>query len=106
MSDAQNCALWPLPLELVQQILHFLSPESLKAVSLVSRAAWVLASDFLWADVVLIDCNSNGTHECIEIRANDESRPAADEHNDTPIIQKLLILARYGLRSLIKNPTV
>ncbi|WPH01707.1 Hypothetical protein R9X50_00455900 [Acrodontium crateriforme] len=72
-----------LPEELFQDILDRLSRDSLKSLSLASRSTYDAVLPLLWKEVSLVDCrNSHSLQNGIP-----------DDHDDTPIIKKLLILA-------------
>jgi hypothetical protein len=103
--------LWGLPDELTDQILNLLDYDSLKAVCLVSQRAYDLAIGLVWRNVTLTDCrNARVVSEDVlaawrrdhdevsgpdsylrQLRGN--SWEGADEHDDTPIIRKLAVLA-------------
>jgi hypothetical protein len=64
-------------------------------LKLKNRDSYNLAVGLLWKHVVLEDCRT--THTIIEQSAHSDTPPwrfVTDEHDDTPIIQKLLVLAR------------
>lgn len=90
-----NCIdkLENLPEELLQLIVAHLSTTHLRKVALVSRTLHRHATDLLWQNVCLVDRrtrHSNGLFDTLEdMYACIES----DEHDDTPIIEKLYILA-------------
>jgi hypothetical protein len=84
-----------LPEELLQIIVSYLSTSALKNAALTSSALNRHATDVLWQNVCLVDQWT--FHE-------DEENPGAfagerrglaqtDEHDDTPIMRKLYILA-------------
>jgi hypothetical protein len=98
---------WQFPLEIQQQILENLDLSSVKAFCLVNWKAWQVGIGFVWRDVKLIDCRTR--HEVPDeyrpwrdSAAGADDEPGAgydpmegqDEHDDTPIVRKLLILAR------------
>lgn len=66
--------------------------------------AWELAAGLLWKQVVLEDCRTTHevtheefAHEWFKKSSDTPSLPerlVTDEHDDTPIIQKLLVIAR------------
>lgn len=98
---------WLLPLELQQQTLELLDLCSVKAFCLVNWRAWHVGVGLVWRDVKLVDCR---THHQVPDEykpwrdsiadADDDSvagydpMEGQDEHDDTPIVRKLLILAR------------
>jgi hypothetical protein len=99
-----NVTLWSLPPELQQQIVQHLDRGSLISFSSVNRQAWNLAIEIIWRHVSLIDCRSE--HEAPEdeqekwkehskVRSSGDGRMIiTDEHDDTPFIGKLLVLAK------------
>jgi len=83
-----------LPDELIQLILANLPSSDLKSVSLVSRDAYSLAAGFLWRNVTLVDtrtCHARGEQMETDTDGGEDEK---DEHDDTPMIQKLFVLAR------------
>ena len=91
--------LTALPEELLQQIADLLDRTSQKNFALVNWTAWEVATNALWRDVKLIDKRtqhhiSDAEHNRIfgevEIRRN---KRGLDEHDDAPLLRKLLILA-------------
>jgi hypothetical protein len=104
---AVEMGFWLLPLEIQQQTLENLDRSSVKAFCLVNWRAWHIGIGFVWRDVKLIDCRTR--HQVPEeykpwreYAAGAEDEPGAgydpmegqDEHDDTPILRKLLVLAR------------
>lgn len=73
--------LQQLPEELLQNVLAHTNTAEQKSLSLTSRWGHHHATPLLWRNVELVDCR---THY---------SRRELDEHDDTPIIKKLIILA-------------
>lgn len=84
-----------LPDEILQLIVSSLSTHDLRNTALVSKCIYRHASDLLWQTVCLVDTwrlhISDETSNTYCERGEGES----DEHDDTPIIQKLFILASY-----------
>lgn len=78
-------ALTQLPEELLQDILSRLSRSDLAGFSLSCRWAHRRVAGLLWQDVELVDCPDR-----LVVDGEDQE----DEHNDAPIIMKLLVLAR------------
>jgi len=85
-----------LPSELLHLIIsHLKTADNLKNAALVSKCFHRHASNLLWAHVCLKDT--------WRLHLNDETRQTycergqgeSDEHDDTPIIQKLFILASW-----------
>lgn len=70
-----------LPEELLQQILEHLDRDALQLINVCSRWCYEKATPLIWRDVSLVDCRTK--HE-----------ETSDEHDDTPLIKKLLVLAR------------
>lgn len=69
-----------LPEELLQDVIELLEKCDLYSLNLISRWGYRLATPKIWNDVELVDCRTYHDHE-------DEF----DEHDDTKIIQKLLL---------------
>ena len=88
-TDASKLAL--LPSELIQLILAHLHTSALKRVALVCQTLYRHATDILWQNVCLADQRKR--HGSIY-----------DEHDDTPIIEKLYILATYARPLSCSNP--
>jgi hypothetical protein len=98
MTPRASPAMESLPDELLQIIFAALSTAELKSAALVSQCFYRHASDHLWHDVALVD--KRRLHSA---QASDQydSYPAPcdiDDHDDTPMIEKLFILA--------SNPTL
>lgn len=74
-----------LPSELLQHIVELLDKPDLCRLNLASRWAYEVATPLVWNDLELTDCN-NDTHS-----HEDE---VVDEHDDTPMLRKLLVLVR------------
>jgi hypothetical protein len=100
---------WRLPLELQQEILEFLDISSAQAFCLVNWKAWDVGIGFVWRDVNLVDCRTrhqvpdeyrpwrdsgSATGADDEPGAGYDPMEGQDEHDDTPTVQKLLVLAR------------
>lgn len=73
--------LHQLPTELLQDILDRLRRQDLECLNLTSKWAYEAATPLIWRDTELMDCRT--THE------DDQT----DEHDDTPLIRKLLLFA-------------
>ena len=71
-----------LPKELLLEVLERLERYDLECLQLVSRWGYHIAAPLRWREVKLVDCRT---------RYED----GVDEHDDTPLIKVLLILARY-----------
>lgn len=94
-----------LPEELLQHILSYLTKPDLQQLSLASRWCRELATPLVWREVELVDCRTLYT----ETGAVHSSGPGStggtvgripagavvrsDEHDDTPLIKKLWVLA-------------
>jgi hypothetical protein len=113
-SNCENCA-WPtmsshlleLPSELVAAIFAHLSREDLYEVNLTSKTCRALVAPLIWRHVDLVDCRAHtspttghrtvtygpgtATHSGRSIPAG--ASVGGDEHDDTPLIKKLWILA-------------
>lgn len=76
-----------LPEELLQETLNYLDNRTLASLARSSKWAYETAIPLLWKDVELVDCRT--THPDMPYHS--------DEHDDTPIIRKLIVLARYAL---------
>ena len=77
--------LHQLPRELLLDVLSFLEKPELSCLSQTSRWLYGLATPSVWRNVELVDCRTAHPGEAHEL----------DEHDDTPLIKKLLILWRY-----------
>lgn len=78
---APSKALVDLPEELLHDIVERLDRYNLFALSLASRWCWGLAAPLIWREVHLVDCRTTHTD-------------TVDEHDDTPLLKKLLVLAQ------------
>ena len=74
--------LQQLPEELLHEILERLSHHDLVCLNLASRWCYEIATPLIWREVELVDCRTY----------HDEG--GVDEHDDTPLLKKLLILAK------------
>ncbi|KAF2109224.1 hypothetical protein BDV96DRAFT_242073 [Lophiotrema nucula] len=83
-----------LPEELLQLILSFVAASGLKNLALVSKCAYRQAVGPLWRDVCLMDTFRLYTDGERAKVYGDRGQGEPDEHDDTPIIQKLYILAK------------
>lgn len=82
MTEASNL-LGKLPEEILQETLRYLDDSSLANFARACHWSYDKATPILWQDVELIDCRTT----------NPETPDLSDEHDDTPIIRKLLVLA-------------
>jgi hypothetical protein len=92
------CQLEQLPDELTDIILGLLPPADLRNVCLTSRSIYSRAVAFLWKHVVLMDkwtLHAGGPAGYQKWGERGCGEP--DEHDDTPILQRLLVLARYDI---------
>ena len=92
----RRCALNALPVELHQQIVDFLDRDSQNFYSLTYKRAWDVVTNAIWRDVKLIDQRSrHQVPEELKKPSVEGGKPfnGRDEHDDTPIIRKLLVLA-------------
>ena len=81
--DGALSLLGRLPEEILQETLRYLDNHSLANFSQTCHWSYDKATPLLWEDVELVDCRT----------INDAVPDVSDEHDDTPIIRKLLILA-------------
>jgi hypothetical protein len=85
-----------LPGELLQLIIDYLPTSTLKNVALVSSTLNRHATDLLWQNVCLVDkwrLHEDASPE--PLIENNRGLGQSDEHDDSPIIRKLYILATY-----------
>ncbi|OCK80772.1 hypothetical protein K432DRAFT_327616 [Lepidopterella palustris CBS 459.81] len=87
-------SLETLPEELVQLIFELIPPLALRNISLVSHWAYSHATAFLWRDISLVDCWKLHPRESGPPLFSERGCGDSDEHDDTPMIQRLLVLAR------------
>ena len=73
--------LGDLPEELLTDIVERLDQPGLLSLSLVSRWCYELTPPVIWREVQLVDCSTN-------------TLDGVDEHDDTPLLKKLLALAK------------
>jgi hypothetical protein len=84
--EAIDNALNPLgrlPEEILQETLQYLDNSSLANFAQTCHWSYDKATPLLWEEVELVDCRTT----------NEAAPDLSDEHDDTPIIRKLLILA-------------
>jgi hypothetical protein len=82
-----------LPDELLQLIVLQLTTQALKNTALVSKTLYRHATDLLWQNVCLVDQWKLHLNEQTEHLWTERGNGESDEHDDTPILQKLYILA-------------
>jgi hypothetical protein len=82
---ATRKSLHDLPPELLQQIFDLLEKTDLSSLNLAARWCYELATPLIWREVELTDCSTTTEYN---------GEPAVDQHDDTPLLKKLLILAR------------
>lgn len=97
--------LHALPEELLQSILDYLAKPDLLQLSLASRWCREIATSLAWRQVELVDCRTFYTESGAVHSSGPGSQggtvgriPAgavvrSDEHDDTPLIRKLWVLA-------------
>ncbi|CAN9295179.1 unnamed protein product [Alternaria alternata] len=85
--------LQSLPSELLQLIVAYLDTPTLKHVALVSQTLNEHATDILWQNVCLVDQWKLHLNEETDLLWGERGRGEPDEHDDTPIVQKLHIFA-------------
>ncbi|KAJ4374231.1 hypothetical protein N0V83_002972 [Neocucurbitaria cava] len=73
-------------------------------VALVSRCLHGHTTDILWQDVCLADQWKLHLNEHTEQLWGERGHGESDEHDDTPIVQKLYILATYEKSNHAKKP--
>jgi hypothetical protein len=83
-----------LPDEIIQLILSFLPGPDLKRVALSSRCLYAHATDPLWRKVCLSDTWTLHLNDDTCQIWGERGQGESDEHDDTPMIQKLFVLAR------------
>jgi hypothetical protein len=79
-----------LPEELLQQIVEHLDSRGLTVFSLAAKWCYELASSVRWREVVLTDCLRVHPSEFDE---NGNEIERIDDHDDTPLLKKLAVLA-------------
>ncbi|KAI4945351.1 hypothetical protein J4E86_009238 [Alternaria arbusti] len=97
-AEERPLSLQSLPSELLQLIVAYLDTPTLKHVAQVSQTFHQHATDLLWRHVCLVDQWKLHLNEDTDKVWGERGRGEPDEHDDTPIIQKLFILAT--------NPTI
>ncbi|KAH7402744.1 hypothetical protein BKA66DRAFT_7973 [Pyrenochaeta sp. MPI-SDFR-AT-0127] len=93
LSEDRLLSLEALPSELLHLIFAHLSTCALKNVALVSTTFNRHATNILWQNVCLADQWKLHLNEQTEQLWGDRGHGESDEHDDTPIVQKLYILA-------------
>lgn len=88
MASTENNLLAQLPEELLQETLTFLQNKDLLALACSSKWAYDKALPLLWHHVELVDCRTIHPFEI----PYDISK--TDDHDDSPIIRKLLVIAK------------
>lgn len=89
-----------LPEELLQLIVRYLPTADLKNAALASSTLNRHVTDLLWRNVCLVDqwtLHPDDNPEPLIKRTRGHGR--SDEHDDTPIIRKLFVLATYALHN-------
>jgi hypothetical protein len=95
-------------------VVAYLDTSTLKDVALVSQKLYQHATDILWQHLCLADQWKLHVNEQTDQLWGDRGRGESDEHDDTPIIQKLYILATYvrhrhsnrGSPNMCRNPAI
>lgn len=83
-----------LPHELVLDILQYLDLDDLFQLAQTCQWGYRLSIPLLWKDVELKDCwTLHPRPSRPQLKAQRATDNLADEHDDTPIIKKLLVLA-------------
>ena len=88
---AKRRSLQALPEELLHHIVDYLDPHGLSQFSTTARWCYELAAAVTWREVVLTDCQRK--HED-GIDEEGRSFAGVDDHDDMPLLKKLLVLAR------------
>lgn len=78
-------------------ILSSLHTVDLKNVALVSHHLYAQAITPLWRTVCLVDTWKLHLNDATRHLQSERGNGVCDEHDDTPIIQKLFILARHAV---------
>ena len=73
--------LQQLPEELLYDVLERIDKPDLSDLNLVSRWCYKVATPLIWREIELVDCST-------------EHEDGVDEHDDTPILEKLIVLAK------------
>ncbi|KAF2214267.1 hypothetical protein CERZMDRAFT_57621 [Cercospora zeae-maydis SCOH1-5] len=81
--------LHQLPEELLQDILERLDRPALKHLSLTCSWCYKISIPHLWREVDLVDCKSSTSSAYLDTL----DQPSHDDHDDTPLIKKLFLLA-------------
>ncbi|KAB2580565.1 hypothetical protein BFW01_g3399 [Lasiodiplodia theobromae] len=94
LPESGSSPLLSLPDELVLDVLHYLELGDLFELAQTCRWGYRLAIPLLWKDVELKDCwTLHPRASRPQFKAQRVIDELADEHDDTPIIKKLLVLA-------------
>lgn len=75
--------LQQLPEELLQEVLDSVGSAGLRRFQFTSRWCYEKAAEWLWREVELVDCPTERNERGVE----------RDDHDDTPIVKKLVLLA-------------
>ncbi|KAF2817238.1 uncharacterized protein BDZ99DRAFT_431173 [Mytilinidion resinicola] len=86
-----------LPDELRDLVLGYVAPSDLRNVCLAGRSIYSAAAAFLWKHVVLVDDWTLYSGPPDYQKWGERGCGDPDEHDDTPIIRRLLVLARNPL---------
>ncbi|KAF9735521.1 hypothetical protein PMIN06_000506 [Paraphaeosphaeria minitans] len=86
-------AIESLPNELLQLVFGFLPSDALREAAVVSKCFHRHAIDFLWQHVNLVDKPQFHMDKRVGGRIPNHGRAEKDEHDDTPIIGMLFVLA-------------
>ena len=87
--------LQDLPEELISIIFEYLSPQHLYQTSLVSKRFYLYSLPRVWRSVDLVDCRTPLDSATANTEGDDpEDEALGDEHDDTPILRKLILLAK------------
>ena len=75
-----------LPEELLQIVVDSLTQQDLKCLNLASKWTYSVATPLIWREVNLVDCRTRHSEH--------QLRPETDEHDDTPLLRKAVLLAK------------
>lgn len=90
--------LQTLPEELVSIIFEYLSPQDLYQTSLVCKHFYSHSLPLIWKSVELVDCRTRYDRAMTDMDGDDpENEVLTDEHDDTPMLRKLILFAKSVL---------
>lgn len=83
-----------LPEELLSIIFQYLSLQDLRQINLVHKRFYRHALPLLWNSIELTDCGPFQTSFLIIPHDHLDREEILDDHDDTPMLQKLVLLAK------------